>query len=215
MATAHSTARTALGNCATMPSPAMFMTAPPCLAMSGRITASLGLAVLLAAIAAIGAWRFWPRETLESDGMPTVAVLPFNGGSDPEQIDFARSLTREVSAYLSTFPGAHTLAIPELGGQALPQRAGATIRGRICARWRRGEGRRKDPCLRPPDRRRHGGKPVVRSLRLRGLRSARDAIRNCSQDLWRARRQLRQDRRPKWKRRGANRTATSPTMITT
>jgi adenylate cyclase len=86
-----------------------------------RLAPALGLAVLLAAIAAIGAWRFWPRETPESDGMPTVAVLPFNGGSDPEQGDFARSLTREVSAYLSTFPGAHTLAIPEAASKLAPR----------------------------------------------------------------------------------------------
>ena len=86
-----------------------------------RLAPALGLAVLLAAIAAIGAWRFWPRETPESDGMPTVAVLPFNGGSDPELGDFARSLTREVSAYLSTFPGAHTLAIPEAASKLAPR----------------------------------------------------------------------------------------------
>ncbi len=53
--------------------------------------------------------------------MPTVAVLPFSGGGDPEQADFARSLTREVSAYLSTFPGAHTLAIPESATKLSPR----------------------------------------------------------------------------------------------
>ena len=94
-----------------------------------RLAPALGLAVLIAAVAGIGAWRFWPRETPESDGMPTVAVLPFNGGSDPEQGDVARSLTREVSAYLSTFPGAHTLAIPEsaakLSLRELAQQSGA------------------------------------------------------------------------------------------
>jgi adenylate cyclase len=86
-----------------------------------RLAPALGLAVLLSAIAAIGAWRFWPRETPESDGMSTVAVLPFNGGSDPEQGDFARSLTREVSAYLSTYPSAHTLAIPESAAKLAPR----------------------------------------------------------------------------------------------
>ena len=86
-----------------------------------RLSPALGLVVLLAAIAAVGAWRFWPRAPGESDGMPTVAVLPFNGGGDPEQGDFARSLTREVSAYLSTFPGAHTLAIPEAASKLAPR----------------------------------------------------------------------------------------------
>ena len=50
-----------------------------------RLAPALGLVLLLAAAAGIGAWRFWPRETPEADGMATVAVLPFNGGSDPEQ----------------------------------------------------------------------------------------------------------------------------------
>ena len=45
-----------------------------------RLAPALGLVVLLAAVAGIGAWRFWPRQATESDGMPTVAVLPFNGG---------------------------------------------------------------------------------------------------------------------------------------
>ena len=54
--------------------------------------------------------------------MPTVAVLPFIAeGNDPAQIDFARSLTREVSAYLSTFPGVHTLAIPESAAKLSPE----------------------------------------------------------------------------------------------
>jgi TolB-like protein len=54
--------------------------------------------------------------------MPTVAMLPFTTQvNDPEQIDSARSLTREVSAYLSTFPGAHTLAIPETAAKLSPR----------------------------------------------------------------------------------------------
>ena len=53
--------------------------------------------------------------------MQTVAVLPFTTqGNDPQQIDLARSLTREVSAYLSTFPGAHTLAIPAIWRPSSP-----------------------------------------------------------------------------------------------
>ena len=42
-----------------------------------RLAPALGLVLLLAAAAGIGAWRFWPRPAPESDGMPTVAVLPF------------------------------------------------------------------------------------------------------------------------------------------
>jgi adenylate cyclase len=96
-----------------------------------RLAPALGLVLLLAAAAGIGAWRFWPRPATESDGMPTVVVLPFvAAGNDPEQSDFARSLTREVSAYLSTFPSAHTLAIPEsaakLSPRELAQQSGAT-----------------------------------------------------------------------------------------
>jgi adenylate cyclase len=95
-----------------------------------RLAPALGLVLLLAAAAGIGAWRFWPRPATESDFMPTVAVLPFIGGGDPEQSDFARSLTREVSAYLSTSPYAHTLAIPEsaakLSPRELAQQSGAT-----------------------------------------------------------------------------------------
>jgi hypothetical protein len=48
-----------------------------------RFAPALGLIVLLAAIAGVGAWRFWPRVTPGFDGLPTVAVLPFRGGGDP------------------------------------------------------------------------------------------------------------------------------------
>jgi adenylate cyclase len=95
-----------------------------------RLAPALGLVLLLAAVAGIGAWCFWPRPATESDFMPTVAVLPFIGGGDPAQSDFARSLTREVSAYLSTSPFVHTLAIPEsaakLSPRELAQQSGAT-----------------------------------------------------------------------------------------
>jgi adenylate cyclase len=87
-----------------------------------RLAPALGLVLLLAAAAGIGAWRFWPRPATDSGFMPTVAVLPFVvGGGDPEQSDFARSLTREVSAYLSTFPSARTLAIPESAAKLSPR----------------------------------------------------------------------------------------------
>ena len=88
-----------------------------------RLAPALGLVVLLAALAGTGAWRFWPRETPGSDGMPTVAVLPFDGGEDSEQGDFARNLTREVSAVLSTFPGIHTVAVVD---PAHARQSGAT-----------------------------------------------------------------------------------------
>jgi adenylate cyclase len=87
-----------------------------------RLAPALGLIVLLAA--GVGAWRFWPRPATETDGMPTVAVLPFTTqGNDSEQGEFARSLTREVSAYLSTSPYAHTLAAAD---SAAVRQAGAT-----------------------------------------------------------------------------------------
>ena len=182
-----------------------------------RLAPALGLVVLLAALAGVGAWRFWPRSALESDGMPTVAVLPFTTqGNDPEQIDFARSLTREVSAYLSTFPGAHTLAIPESAAKLSPreqaQQSGATY----LARGRRGQGWWKDPCRCPPDRRRNGGEPVVRSLRLRGLGSARSpeskpharsTAPSAAVMAWSS--------RPKQRSPGASRTASSPTTTIT
>jgi TolB-like protein len=93
-----------------------------------RLAPALGLVVLLAAIAGVGAWRLWPREAPDSDGMPTVAVLPFKGG-EPGQSEFARSVTREVAAYLSTFPGMHTVVVGEptdaTAGQ-LTEKLGAT-----------------------------------------------------------------------------------------
>jgi adenylate cyclase len=63
--------------------------------------------------------------------MPTVAVLPFVAeGTDPFQDDFARGLTGEVSAYLSTFPDIHTLAISDpaakLASQNQPRQSNAT-----------------------------------------------------------------------------------------
>jgi TolB-like protein len=56
--------------------------------------------------------------------MPTVAVLPFvAAGNDPEQSDFARSLTHEVSAYLSTSPYVQirALEVVVIGPQAFPR----------------------------------------------------------------------------------------------
>ena len=57
-----------------------------------RLAPALGLVLLLAAAAGIGAWRFWPRPATESVYMSTVAVLPFVAAeNDPEQSDFARA----------------------------------------------------------------------------------------------------------------------------
>ena len=86
-----------------------------------RLAPAFGLVILLAGVAGIGAWGFWPRETIESDGMPTVAVLPFVvDGNDPAQDDVARGLTGEVSAYLSTVPDMHTLAISDPAAKLAP-----------------------------------------------------------------------------------------------
>jgi TolB-like protein len=43
--------------------------------------------------------------------------------TDPKQSDFARSLTHEVSAYLSTYPDAHTLAVAESASKLSPNEA--------------------------------------------------------------------------------------------
>ena len=72
------------------------------------------------------------RLRMYSKGMPTVAVLPFCvvDGNDPAQDDFARGLTGEVSAYLSTFPDMHTLAISDpaakLAHRNQPRQSNAT-----------------------------------------------------------------------------------------
>jgi adenylate cyclase len=92
-----------------------------------RLAPSLGLVVLIAVLAGAAAWRFWPRPTSNSDGLPTVAVLPFSADrNDPKQSDFARNVTREVSAYLSTYTDAHTLTMPESAQEAAPRQAGAS-----------------------------------------------------------------------------------------
>jgi adenylate cyclase len=70
-----------------------------------RLAPALGLAVLIAAVAGIGAWRFWPRETLMPDYTPVIAVLPFtSAGGDAGLEHLGTSFAREVSSVLSTFP---------------------------------------------------------------------------------------------------------------
>ena len=46
-----------------------------------RVAPVLGLVVLLAALAGLGAWRFWPRETGRPEYTPVMAVLPFTNAS--------------------------------------------------------------------------------------------------------------------------------------
>ena len=70
-----------------------------------RLAPALGLVVLLAAVAGVGAWRFWPRETLTPDYTPIIAVLPFtSAGGDAGLEHLGPSFAREVSSVLSTFP---------------------------------------------------------------------------------------------------------------
>jgi adenylate cyclase len=74
-----------------------------------RLAPALGLVVLLAAVVGVAAWRFWPRTPSE-EYPPIVAVLPFTNVGNSDQDNLARSLTHEVSAYLSTFPGMRIFA---------------------------------------------------------------------------------------------------------
>jgi class 3 adenylate cyclase len=43
-----------------------------------RLAPALRLVVLLAALAGLATWRFWPHAKSNSDGLPIVAVLPFS-----------------------------------------------------------------------------------------------------------------------------------------
>jgi adenylate cyclase len=70
-----------------------------------RVAPALGLVVLLAAIAGVGAWRFWPHETITPDPTPLIAVLPFSSAGGDANLDtLGPSFGREISAVLSTFP---------------------------------------------------------------------------------------------------------------
>src|SRR5277367_623340 len=70
-----------------------------------RLAPALGLVVLLAAVAGVGAWRFWPRETLMPDYTPVIAVLPFASADGDAGLDgLGPSFAREVASVLSTFP---------------------------------------------------------------------------------------------------------------
>ena len=70
-----------------------------------RLAPTLGLVVLLAAVAGVGAWRFWPRPTGRAEYTPVITVLPFTNGSiDANSDSLGPSLAREVSSMLSTYP---------------------------------------------------------------------------------------------------------------
>ncbi len=70
-----------------------------------RLAPALGLVVLLAALAGVATWRFWPRETLFPDYTPVIAVLPFASADGDAGLDRqGPSFAREVISVLSTFP---------------------------------------------------------------------------------------------------------------
>jgi class 3 adenylate cyclase/TolB-like protein len=70
-----------------------------------RLAPALGLVVLIAALAGLGAWRFWPRDTGRPEYTPVIAVLPFTNASGDASLDnLGPSLAREVSAMLATYP---------------------------------------------------------------------------------------------------------------
>ena len=53
----------------------------------------------------MGAWRFWPRETLAPDYTPIIAVLPFTSADGDAGLErLGPSFAREVGSVLSTFP---------------------------------------------------------------------------------------------------------------
>jgi adenylate cyclase len=81
-----------------------------------RLAPALGAVVLLAALAGFAAWRFWPHAPSD-EYPPIVAVLPFANAGSSDQDDFARSLSHEVSAYLSTFPGMRIFAAADSGNK--------------------------------------------------------------------------------------------------
>jgi adenylate cyclase len=70
-----------------------------------RLAPTLGLTVLIAAVAGVGTWRFWPRETMAPDYTPVVAVLPFTSADGDKSLDhLGPGFAREITSVLSTFP---------------------------------------------------------------------------------------------------------------
>jgi adenylate cyclase len=85
-----------------------------------RLAPALGLVVLLAAVAGVGVWRFWPLEAAVADPIPLVAVLPFtNAGGDASVDHLGPSFAREVSAMLSSFPRPRIVSAADLPAQKL------------------------------------------------------------------------------------------------
>jgi adenylate cyclase len=83
-----------------------------------RLAPTLGLVVLLAAVAGVGAWRFWPRPTGRAEYTPVITVLPFTNGSvDANSDSLGPSLAREVSSMLSTYPTFRVVSPPALPPQ--------------------------------------------------------------------------------------------------
>ena len=85
-----------------------------------RLAPTLGLVVLLAAIAGAAAWRFWPRETMTPDYTPIIAVLPFgNASGDAGFEHLGPSFASEVSSLLSAFPLLRVVSVSHLPPQKL------------------------------------------------------------------------------------------------
>jgi adenylate cyclase len=91
-----------------------------------RLAPALGLVVLLAALAAFGAWRFWPRDTGRPEYTPVIAVLPFTNTSGDKSLDsLGPSLASEVSAMLATYPMFRMVSpsgLPPKGGKDIGRR---------------------------------------------------------------------------------------------
>jgi len=85
-----------------------------------RLAPTLGLVVLLVALAGFGAWRFWPREPLAPDYTPIIAVLPFTSADGDAALDRqGPSFAREVTSVLSTFPLIRVVSASDLPLQKL------------------------------------------------------------------------------------------------
>jgi adenylate cyclase len=85
-----------------------------------RVAPAFGFVILLAGVAAVGAWRFWPRDTAVADPIPLVAVLPFsNAGGDASPEHLGPSFAREVSAMMSSFPRPRIVSAADLPTQKL------------------------------------------------------------------------------------------------
>jgi adenylate cyclase len=85
-----------------------------------RLAPALGLALLFIAVAAVGAWRFWPPDAAVADPIPLVAVLPFtNAGGDASLDHLGPSFAREVSAMMSSFPRPRIVSAADLPPQKL------------------------------------------------------------------------------------------------